>query len=843
MAIRDVLARLIGGRRTLIYGIRGARAQVLGMGPTELYRKQPALRAVVSFLADNVAGVPLKCYVRSADDDRPRDTTSDLALLVNRPSPGMTTHELVRALTSDYLIYGSSLCAVLPDRDAPSGWSMRHIPWSWVLSRETENGFDPSTYTICNPYTGGRVELDAADCILFSQYDPAGTLDATSPIEALREVLSEQVSAWNFRNSVWRNGGRVSAYLYRPRDTPWGDGARDRFAKSWKAKFSGEEGTDTGGTPLLEDGMELRTVQFNAREAEWAEATRLTREDVAAVYHVNPSLIWHSDGQTYASAKDNARALYADTLSPIMDMIEERLNGFLVPMLGLDPAGHYVEFDLSAKLAASFEEQASVLQSSTGAPWLTRNEARARMNLPAVDGGDDLIVPLNVTEGGLASPNDTDPTVERYNGAPPPQAKGAEPDATRVDGDGADQLVLRPTVRIKAREIDPAGLKDVLRRFYERQAASMGNHVSGGGGVYDDRKRWVRELAKDLSEVLDRPFNDSAAEAALALGMELSDIDRDKLARTLRQICEVRADDIVQSTLTRLLKDLGELDEWTPDAVTACVRESYSRHMEQRISVNSQSLASMVSHAGTVEGARQAQPSCMKEWVTSRHHTRDSHAKMDGQRVGISERFSNGARWPHDLNLSAEDSCNCRCRIEIVSGEGRASGGHLKEVRREERRLQKGVNSSWQDFKTDEREPHYQSTVGEYIRSFSKDGNITARYRAKPKGKEIQAARILADSGYRVEFLAENGKGKHPDVSLDGLISDFKRIEAFNPDAVYKEIKRGVAQGAEQVVIDLAYDRVKLADALRKAEKAVHNGIIAKGRVIIIDWHGELHSV
>ena len=67
-------------------------------------------------------------------------------------------------------------------------------------------------------------------------------------------------------------------------------------------------------------------------------------------------------------------------------------------MIGADQKS-YAEFDITAKLAGSFEGQASVLSTSTGGPWMTRNEARARQNPPAIEGGDELIVPMNVTEG------------------------------------------------------------------------------------------------------------------------------------------------------------------------------------------------------------------------------------------------------------------------------------------------------------------------------------------------------------------------------------------------------------------------------------------------------------
>ena len=76
-------------------------------------------------------------------------------------------------------------------------------------------------------------------------------------------------------------------------------------------------------------------------------------------------------------------------------------------MVGADSDDTYVEFDLKEKLKGSFEERAQILQAAVGGPWMTRNEARADNNLPPLEGGDELIVPLNVIEGGQASPQDT----------------------------------------------------------------------------------------------------------------------------------------------------------------------------------------------------------------------------------------------------------------------------------------------------------------------------------------------------------------------------------------------------------------------------------------------------
>lgn len=76
-------------------------------------------------------------------------------------------------------------------------------------------------------------------------------------------------------------------------------------------------------------------------------------------------------------------------------------------MVGMDPERYYCEFNIAEKLQGSFEEQAKALQTAIGGPWMTRAEGRSRMNLPAIDGADELIVPMNVTAGGQASPTDS----------------------------------------------------------------------------------------------------------------------------------------------------------------------------------------------------------------------------------------------------------------------------------------------------------------------------------------------------------------------------------------------------------------------------------------------------
>src|SRR5699024_12666713 len=66
----------------------------------------------------------------------------------------------------------------------------------------------------------------------------------------------------------------------------------------------------------------------------------------------------------------------------------------------------FVKLNVESMLRGSFEEQAKIMSTSTGGPWMTRNEARALMDMSPLDEGDELIVPKNVSEGGQSSPQD-----------------------------------------------------------------------------------------------------------------------------------------------------------------------------------------------------------------------------------------------------------------------------------------------------------------------------------------------------------------------------------------------------------------------------------------------------
>ena len=651
-----VISRLknLFGRNTYVAFYPEELPAVGQMSARHLYATQANLHAVVSFLADSVAQLPLKVYRRDGENDRQRDRDSVAAKLLWKPNADQTAYEMINALSIELLLMGVATLWALPDPDSDSGWQLRIIPREWIKDTESVTNYAVDSLQI-HTGSGAYIEIPRKEFVQFRMYSPGNPGGYQSPLMALRQTLTEQMQADRFRTTVWRSSGRFNAYITRPKDVaPWDDDTKRKWLTAFREGW-GADGESAGRMPLLEDGMEIKPYQFNAKEAQYAETKQLSREDVAAAYHVNPSLIWHTSTQTYASAKDNARALYADCLGPTLQMIQQRINSFLLPMIGADP-NTYVEFDLTEKLKGSFEERASILQASVGGPWLTRNEARADNNLPPIEGGDELIVPLNVVEGGQASPQDTHMD---------PQEPMATVEAAPKRIDVAKLKAAPEEIRVKARSSkeEDEQMAEILARFWKRQANSILPKLGAKSAEWWDEDRWDDELSDDLLPMIQKVADAHGKETAAAIG---SEYDTARTRKYLEELAKGRAHAINSSTL-RLIEEAMEDDEDeenTPAHVFDVRESKYAELFGRSLAIG------VAGWAATREAPYQAEQQGFtrkveKEWVTG-DNPRLEHAMMNGQRVPIDEPFSNGCNWPGDEGGDPDTTCGCNCSTEVI---------------------------------------------------------------------------------------------------------------------------------------------------------------------------------
>lgn len=600
-----------------------AYERIMGMSASEMWRTQPYLRTVVTFLARNIAQLGLHTYQRVGETDRRRLRNGGVADVLARPNRDSTAYELVFGLVADLALHDVAYWLLSDDPDN----RITRLPVTWVTPKG--GGLStPDWYEVRSDDRGSAVRVPAESVFQFHGWHPDALAVGSSPVHALREILAEQVQAARYREHVWRRGGKVGAVLSRPAGAPeWSPEAREQFKADWDSQFTGN-GPRVGGTPLLEDGMTLSRVDFNSKEMQFVEGSRLALNTVASVFHINPTMIGVLDNANYSNVREFRRMLYGDTLGPVLAMIEDRLNTFYVPMVD-NRSNVYVEFNIEEKLQGNFEEQTAALQSATGAPWMTRNEARSIRNMPAVDGGDELVVPLNVLIGGQASPTDSAP---------------AERSPLRA---AARNLYLLKS-RLSDRQAEQ--IASVLRRFFARQRDA---DRFGHGGEWDGN-RWDRELADDLHRVALSVTDTLGKAEARRLGFTDADYDPDRTVEFLRAVAERQAQSVNRTTKAQL--DVA-IDAGTdPLDVYGLAINSRADGISEGLGHH---LAAFATHEAAFQIAEAHGVEPTKTWVTG-PNARPEHAALDGETVPIGDTFSDGSAYPGGV-----PGCNCSIEINL----------------------------------------------------------------------------------------------------------------------------------------------------------------------------------
>jgi HK97 family phage portal protein len=614
-----------------------------------LYRTQPELQTVVSFLARNIAQLGLHVFRRISDVDRVRLIDHPLATLLGRPNGSTTPYRMIDTLVHEVCIYDDSYLLKVRDDDG-STLGLRHIRPSRVKPIG-DDWLEPEGYEIRG--SRGRLEVPANEVVHFHGYSPSDDRQGASPVESLRQILTEEWAANVYREQLWRNGARLSGYISRPVEAPeWGIKGRERFRDEWQAAYTGEAAT-AGQTAILEDGMSFVPAAVTPRDSQYIESRKLTREEVARSYHVPLPMVGILDHATFTNIKELHKNLYQDCLGPWLESFQQEIELQLLPDLP-DAAGVYVEFNLAAKLNGSFEEQATQLQGAVGGPYMARNEARARVNLPSVEGGDELITPLNVTVGQAPEPDQN-----------VPDALPEVPKNSRSDR----HLSIKS--RVPSETTDKAA--DTLARFFARQgtaiASQLGAEKSRGmlkADVPDvfDVARWDGELAADLL-LLGSTMALSAAHSTMdQMGLDPADFEPEVIAGWLTAHADAVAKAINAATaaaIAALLEAADTLADALPE-----VNALFDGYQDGRAALIAGSLGTAMGGFGTVEAGRHhGGEGATKTWHTG-DNPRPEHAALNGQTIGIDDEFGDGSRWPGSSGDPDLDT-NCNCDVSITT--------------------------------------------------------------------------------------------------------------------------------------------------------------------------------
>lgn len=641
----------------------------------EIWRHQPALRTTTSFIARNLAQVGLKVMVQEDSGAFVEDRTHPMHRLLHDPMPGSkwTHYRLVEAIAMQKLVYDNAfILKVAADPPMPIG--LLPIPPRFVTPMG-EDWFEPQGYRVRGNM--GEYVLPPDALVHIYGWNPTDPRSGISPIETLRTILAEEFSAMEYREQLWRSGARTAGVISRPAGAPeWGEIARDRFLSSWAAMWSGES-QQAGGTPVLEEGMTWEASAMTPRDAQYVESRALTKAEVMEAYFVPQANIVSDENNTpLVTLEDIRTQLYGDALAPYAAAIEQDLEQQL--LCDVDPTGWLngtvkIRFDFKEKMRGNLSQEYQMLVQSVGGPWMTRNEGRAIQGLAPIEGYDEIITPLNVTEGGLANPMDTAPT-NPDNAASNGQVDIPVNTTYAPEGQPKTKVLQGASKRVRVGG-DQAVITDVMQNFYKRQGAKVTSAVGAAVKARKDVSVPVNtinlaniwnadsshgQLSKDLTGAFKKVAAVAGVKLLIAQGGDEDDYDVDRTNNWMA----AHASGVASAVVAKITSALGAAIK--TDNPLDSVKQLFANYTDTQAGVLAQSETMAMSSWGAEEGARQGGLSGQMEkvWNTG-ENPRESHSAMDGETTPVGETFSNGARYPGDSSLDPDERDGCNCSIDM----------------------------------------------------------------------------------------------------------------------------------------------------------------------------------
>jgi HK97 family phage portal protein len=482
----------------------------------ESYERNVAVNLCVNLLSSSAASVPWVLYKNSGPGTKARrimtksaaykaqmfqgvrrgavlkalrttEIESHPALsLLERPNEYQSHAEYMVWMLSYFLISGNSfeefvapnkknaapveMFALRPDRTTiipNTDMNRQRYP---LLSQKVE---PLSTTALGYNYSvGGRDdEQFAADSVLHRKFfHPTDDFYGLSPLQvAARYFRTDNLSAdWNF--ALLQNQARPSGALVAP--TTIGDDTYERLKQELVENYGG---SNTGVPMILEGGFEWKQLGLSPLEMDWLSGTRDARSMICAIYHVPPEKIGDPEHRTYNSMPEAGRALWNEGVLPLLDMVRDSYNRFMIPRYG---ENLYLDYDRD-QIDALADDQDKVWSRVEKVTFISVNEKREAVGFDDYEGDPELDPEASVPTALLPKPAGPVPFGGGSGELPGSKPNGAEPTINPPEVD--PEVVDKPAASAKSIERKAQRLTSAQKSARARLRAGMASHYRKQG--------------------------------------------------------------------------------------------------------------------------------------------------------------------------------------------------------------------------------------------------------------------------------------------------------------------------------------------------------------------------
>ena len=363
---------------------------------TEGYLQNAIVFKCVNEISQAAASINFKVYQGDVELEQ-----HPLLTLLNKPNPIQAGNEYFQSLYAYILLSGNSFAISSTAGGLPSELHLLRpdrvevIPSNNAIPKGYNyklNGKVVKTYE-ADPFTG------QSEVKHFKTWNPLDDYLGMSPLMAASIDVDQHNLIAKHNIALLVNGARPSgAVIFKPTDTSgnpmmMSDMQRKQVQDDLNRRMSG---TNNSGKPMLLEGdFDWKEMGMTPRDMDFLQNKHMAAKDIALCFGIPSQIIGIPDSQTYSNIQEARLAMYEETIIPLAMRICNDLNEWLAPSFGDNIK---IDYDYDS-IPAMVERRKRVYENVTAAVRegiITRNEARERLGLSPIDGGDDVFIAANL---------------------------------------------------------------------------------------------------------------------------------------------------------------------------------------------------------------------------------------------------------------------------------------------------------------------------------------------------------------------------------------------------------------------------------------------------------------
>lgn len=370
-----------------------------------------AVWACIRLLSQTVASLPLLVYRKT---DKGRELAPDhwfAQLMENGPNQYQTRYEFWEHQVANLALHGNFY-----NKKAVLAGKIRSLLPLNPLQTETKLVGGKVVHLFSQD---GNTAALAAESVWHARMN-GDLIVGRSPLQFGRNLIGIAAAADLSVTRIYASGGKRSGTVSFDRLlTPE---QRAQIRQNFNGLTDGDE-----RLIVLEAGGKFDPISMSPQDIELLASRKFQVEEICRWFGVPSVLVNDTSGSTTwgSGIAELVTGFYKLNLRPYLEAIENSITTHL--FTDEDRKTYEVEFDFEGLLRASQKDRYAGYQTAIGSGLMTPNEARALEWLPAVDGGDQLLI-----QGAMVPVKDAGKKPEAPPASPVPQPPQGEGDNNGV---------------------------------------------------------------------------------------------------------------------------------------------------------------------------------------------------------------------------------------------------------------------------------------------------------------------------------------------------------------------------------------------------------------------------